>query len=115
MSADINLLFTGLPAADLIASGLADVASGRETVAGELVKIGSPRLRDCGVDVQVQEEDALEADRRLYRLLGALHGNAAHSQYNALIRQLVSFERALEQRRARERRFGGVEQEKEDQ
>ena len=43
-------------------------------------------------------EDALAADHRLYHLLGAIHGHEAHSQYNALIRQLVSFERALEQR-----------------
>ena len=102
MTADMTRLFADLPAADLIAAGLADIASGCETVAGELVKIGSPRLRDCGVDVHVSKQDALDADRRLYRLLGVLYGNEAHSQYNALIRQSVSFERALEQRRARE-------------
>lgn len=101
---EMNRLFAGLPGADLVANGLADVRAGRETVAGELVKIGSPRLRDCGVPVAVKEQDAMEADRRLYRLLGAIHGNAAHSQYNALIRQLVSFERALEQRMSRSRR-----------
>jgi hypothetical protein len=37
-------------------------------------------------------------------LLETTHGNAAHSQYNALIRQLVSFEQALEQRVSRARR-----------
>ena len=104
-NADIARLFAGLPGADLVADGLADLVSGRETVAGELVKIGSPGLRDCGVEVPVKDEDALEADRRLYRLLGAIHGNAAHSQYDALIRQLVRFERALEQRRSRARRM----------
>jgi len=103
-SDEMNRLFAGLPGADLVANGLLDVLAGRETVAGELVKIGSPRLRDCGVPVSVKEQDALEADRRLYRLLEALHGPAAHSQYNALIRQLVSFERALEQRRSRSQR-----------
>lgn len=95
--------FDRLPGAELIAQGLEDVAAGRETVAGELVKIGSPRLRDCGVDVAVSSEDALDADHRLYHLLGERHGNAAHSQYNSLIRQLVSFERALEQRVSRSR------------
>ena len=102
---DIARLFAGLPGADLVADGLADVVSRRETVAGELVKIGSRRLRDCGVEVAVNDEDALEADRRLYRLLGAVHGNGAHSQYNALIRQLVSFELALEQQRSRARKM----------
>ncbi|MCX7825142.1 MAG: hypothetical protein N2689_06250, partial [Verrucomicrobiae bacterium] len=54
--------------------------------------------------VAVVEQDALQADRRLYQMLAAVHGNAAHSQYNALIRLLVSFERALELRLSRSRR-----------
>lgn len=85
-----------LPGSELILQGVEDVAAHRSTIAGELVKIGSPRLKACGIKVDVTPEDALDADRRLYRLLATLHGNAAHSQYNALIRQLVSFERALE-------------------
>jgi hypothetical protein len=35
-------------------------------------------------------------EHRLYELLAADDSDAAHSRYNALIRQLVSFERALE-------------------
>ena len=35
-------------------------------------------------------------EHRLYDLLAATHGDGAHSQYNALIRRLVSFERAAE-------------------
>ena len=104
MDTDIASLFTNLPGADLMAEGLDDVAAGRESIAGELVKIGSPRLRECGVEVPVSPEDALAADHRLYHLLGAIHGREAHSQYNALLRQLVSFERALEQRVSRARR-----------
>ncbi len=102
---DITTLFENLPGADLMIAGLDDVAAGRETVAGELVKIGSPRLRESGVNVDVSPEAALDADRQLYRLLSASHGLAAHSQYNALVRQLVSFERALAQRIARESRL----------
>ncbi len=98
MSATIITLIADLPGAELIAEGLRDVAEGRETVASELVKIGSPRLRGCGIVVDVTHEQALNADRQLYRILSATHGNAAHSQFNAWIRQLVSFERALEQR-----------------
>ena len=59
-SDEMNRLFADLPGADLVAAGLADVLAGRGTVAGELVKIGSPRLRDCGVPVGVEEQDALE-------------------------------------------------------
>ena len=32
---------------------------------------------------------------RLYRLLAKEHGDAAHSRYNALVRRLVSYQRAL--------------------
>lgn len=91
-------LFDGLPGADMIREGLADVVNQRESVAALLVMIGSPRLTRSNIQVPVTDEDALNADRRLYQLLSASHGNGAHSQYNALIRQLVSFERALEQR-----------------
>ena len=103
MNVDGTALLIGLPGAELIAEGVADVVAGRETIAGELVKIGSPRLRSCGIDVAVTPERALDADRRLHRLLGAAHGRNAHSHYNALIRQLVSFEQALEGRVRRAR------------
>jgi hypothetical protein len=33
-------------------------------------------------------------EQSLYRLLSEQYGDAAHSRYNALIRRLVSFERA---------------------
>ena len=33
-------------------------------------------------------------ERRLYELLRSECGDAAHSRYNALVRRLVSFERA---------------------
>lgn len=103
-------IFTNLPGAELIAEGLRDIAAGRETIASELVKLGSPRLRNCGIEITVSDEQALNADRQLYRILSATHGDAAHSQFNAWIRQLVSFERALEQRVARERQDGFVSQ-----
>jgi hypothetical protein len=91
--------FEGLPAEQLVRQGLEDIESGRETVAALLVRIGEPRLRLLGIAFPSSaggESD--NADRRLYRLLAAEHGNAAHAQYNSLLRQLVSFERALERR-----------------
>jgi len=98
MIASIQNLFEGLPGADLVQEGLADLHSNKESIAALLVMIGSPRLKRAHVDVPVSEQVALDADRRLYRVLEVSHGNAAHSQFNALVRQLVSFERALEQR-----------------
>jgi hypothetical protein len=82
----------GFPGADLIDAGLADLARRSESVPSLLVSIGAPRLRQLGLHINAPWP---EPEHRLYRLLAAAHGDAAHSQYNALLRRLVSFERAL--------------------
>lgn len=82
-----------LPGAELVADGLTDLASGRESVVSLLVSIGAPKLRACGIEVPAAIADP---NLRLYRLLQREHGDAAHSRYNALIRRLVSYERALQ-------------------
>jgi hypothetical protein len=76
----------------LVEEGLRDLLQGVESVPALLVAIGAPKLRDLGVAVP---PTPLHPEYRLYALLAASGGNAAHSQYNALIRRLVSFERAL--------------------
>ena len=81
-----------LPGHELIEPGLADLAQGRATVAALLVSIGAPRLRALGLEVPAPFD---EPELQLYRLLQETHGDGAHSQYNALVRRLVSFERAL--------------------
>lgn len=84
--------FDGLPGGDFVAEGLADLREGRESVAALLVSIGAPRLRAAGIDIP----SALpQAEHRLYHRISETHGNAAHARYNALLRRLVSFERAL--------------------
>jgi hypothetical protein len=82
-----------LPGGDLISKGLADLAAGTESEEALLVSIGAPRLRRSGLDVA---EPYPDAERRLYELLARSNPNAAHSRYNALVRRLVAFERALE-------------------
>ncbi|HXH06757.1 MAG TPA: hypothetical protein VNI83_09210 [Vicinamibacterales bacterium] len=82
----------GLPGGDLIEAGLRDLARGIESVPALLVSIGAPRLRRAGIAVT---RAIPEPERRLYDLLHAADPDAAHSRYNALIRRLVSFERAL--------------------
>jgi hypothetical protein len=57
-----------------------------------LVAIGSPRLRALGLAVP---SGPAHPERRLYDRLAREHANAAHGRYNALVRRLVSFERAL--------------------
>ncbi len=85
--------FDGLPGAELVTQGLADLASGQRSVAGLLVAIGAPRLRALGVEVP--QLAGTSPERSLYDLLAESEGDAAHARYNALIRRLVSFERAL--------------------
>jgi hypothetical protein len=82
----------GIPGAELISKGIEDLARGEETVESLLVSIGAPRLRSLGLRLDSTFEDA---EHRLYSLLGKEHGVNAHSQYNALVRRLVSYERAL--------------------
>ena len=82
------------PGGDLIEAGLRDLASSRGSLAADLVLIGAPRLRRLGIDVPTDRPAG--AEQRLYLRLAAEDSRTAHSRYNALIRRLVSFERAAE-------------------
>lgn len=91
---------TGLPGAELIERGLCDLAEGRESPEALLVLVGAPRLRQLGFEVAeppaawlAPSEDP-SPEHRLYALLADVDSDSAHSRYNALIRTLVSFERA---------------------
>jgi hypothetical protein len=83
----------GLPGADLIEAGIADLERGVESVPGLLVSIGAPRLRRLGFNLP---PTIPSPERRLYERLQAEDPDTAHSRYNALVRRLVSFERAAE-------------------
>jgi hypothetical protein len=87
------VLDRGLPGADLVEAGLRDLARGDETEAAFLVSIGAARLTRLGYDVSRALRDP---EHRLYQRLSASDSDSAHSRYNALIRRLVSFERAAE-------------------
>jgi len=82
-----------LPGADLVEQGLRDLAGGVESIPALLVEIGAPRLRSLGIPVPPHGH-SISPEHRLYALLCASGEGAAHSRYNALIRRLVSFERA---------------------
>lgn len=84
--------FSGLPGGDLVEKGLRDLSKGRETAEALLVAIGAPRLGRLGFDVPTLESP----EHRLYELLARDDPDDAHARYNALIRRLVSFERAAE-------------------
>ena len=82
-----------LPGGELIAAGLDDLVHGRETAAALLVQVGAPRLTRLGLNVPAAPP---RVEHRLYALLASTDPATAHSRYNALIRRLVSFERAAE-------------------
>jgi hypothetical protein len=84
--------FAALPGADLIESGLADLAQNVISAPALLVAIGAPRLRQLGIAVPATVSNP---ERLLYEWLARDGADGAHSRYNAMIRRLVSFERAL--------------------
>lgn len=83
-----------LPGGRLISRGLDDIAAGATTDAALLVMIGAPRLRALGLIVP--EGRYPDPETALYQRLAGSGVDSAHSRYNAMIRTLVSFERALQ-------------------
>jgi hypothetical protein len=83
-----------LPGGDLIRQGIEDLCRGNESVPALLVSIGAPRLWRSGLPIPAKVIPSPE--HRLYELLSRSNSDAAHSKYNALVRRLVSFERAAE-------------------
>lgn len=82
----------GAPGADLVQRGIEDLESERDTIEALLVSIGAPRLATAGI---VVPKPISSPEHRLYARLAEEEDNGAHSAYNALIRRLVSFERAV--------------------
>jgi hypothetical protein len=82
-----------IPGAEIVAKGVADLARGVESVESLLVSIGAPRLAQLGIELP---PPIASPELRLYALLAAEDADGAHSRYNALVRRLVSFERAAE-------------------
>lgn len=89
MTSIVNL--EDLPGADLVKRGAEDLDGGLESPEALLVSIGAPRLQSMGIDLP---SPIAAPEHKLYLLLAREKGDAAHSAYNALIRRLVSFERA---------------------
>jgi hypothetical protein len=87
--------FSALPGGDLLLQGLDDLRQGVESEEALLVLIGAPRLRRLGLEIPVSTSSDLP-EHRLYLRLATTDPDSAHSRYNALLRRLVSFERAAE-------------------
>ena len=87
------MLAAHLPGAELIEAGLADLTAGLVTIESLLVSIAAPGLREVGLTIDTTLPDA---ELRLYALLSARDGAAAHSRYNALLRRVASFRHAAQ-------------------
>ncbi len=90
-------LLRGLPGEALVREGLTDFLSGKCTIPACLVGMVQPRLRRAGLIAAEVASPCPEPERQLYRLLRQ-QGGDAYSRYNALIRELLSFEQALDHR-----------------
>jgi hypothetical protein len=91
----------GLPGADLVTEGIADLRNERDTAPAALVRMASQRLRALGLEVPMVIWGDEPASHHLYDLLAAEDSRGAHSRYNALVRRMVSFARAAEHARTR--------------
>ena len=81
-----------LPGGELMLEGLRDWRAGRTTISSCIVLIAFGKFRAAGL---VEGESPIrEAELVLYDLLLKEGGNA-YGRYNSLIRELVSFGRAL--------------------
>jgi hypothetical protein len=86
--------FENLPAGTRIAAGLADRAAGRTGINACLVRIAAPRLSKAGY-LEPSAIPDITAELDLYEILMTEPGNP-YGRYNALIRELISFEHALD-------------------
>ena len=82
--------------------------SGRGVAEALLVAIASPRLRHLGFHLPADNSMPQRPEHQLYTLLSKDDERNAYSRYNALIRRLVSFERAMEFEQARAARLGNI-------
>ena len=89
-------LLADLPGAQRIQQGLQDYHENRHTMSACLVRMARLRLVRAGLMEPSLPHD-IDAELDLYRLLSH-EGNQAHSRYNALVRELISFEHALDHR-----------------
>jgi hypothetical protein len=89
-------LIGGLPGEKLVRNGLKDFQARRHTIGACLIAIAQSRLSKTGFIPNVPTY-LPDPELELYRLLRQ-QGGDAYSRYNALLRELVSFENALDRR-----------------
>ena len=100
MNPNPSELFEGLPGAERIVEGLKDYHDGRHSIPACLVRMARPRLIRAGMmSASPTHDDG--AELQLYHLLSTSGDSHSYSRYNALVRELISFEHALDHRLSR--------------
>lgn len=94
--ADVEL--GGLPGSEIVLAGLDDLAAGRESANASAVAMASRRLTAAGIDVPSPPAGE-PAGHSLYRQLTESGERDPHSRYNAVVRRVLSFIRAVEHAR----------------
>ncbi len=95
-------LVDGLPGADLVVRGLADLAEGKPTAEAALVEVARTRIQELGLPIAGSTIGDEDAELVLYARLGERHPDGdPYGLYCAWLDQLVSFLSALRSRRAR--------------
>ena len=89
-----------LPGGALIRQGLAELEAGHQSIGTLLIDIARPRLTELGIVPRSARPPVAEPERELYRRLRT-EGGDAYARYNALIRELTSFQSALIRARGR--------------
>jgi hypothetical protein len=87
-------LFEGLPGSELVTQGLADLSQNTNSKFALLLRVAGPRLRALDINIPVSKGPK-SFEHLLYEALEEEYGPAAYTQYNALIRRISSFTRAL--------------------
>lgn len=79
----------------MIEPGLADLRAGRDTTAARAVLVARTRLVEAGLEAPPPELP-VPAAHLLYESLAREYGVEAHARYNAILRRIASYCRALE-------------------
>ena len=96
-------LLDDLPGAKQVRQGLVDFQQGRTSIFACLVHMASPRLIRAGLMEASSRRDTT-AEIELYQLLSESEGRSAFSACNALAREVISFQHALDHRLSRQQR-----------
>jgi hypothetical protein len=88
-------ILKGLPGEEIIRQGLEDHDVGKKTPYSVAVLIASPRLREAGL-LEITDEGTTDPEIDLYRLMQT--EEEAYSRYRSLLKEVISFENALDHR-----------------